>query len=105
MEDLSDMFKNMLSEGKSQQQSIEGLAYASLQPIVKEKLAADKSFLKTLIKALAEAPAKSPATYGALSVLANLTVYQPALSEEGNALEPIEGIRKCFQATRRLRSA
>ncbi|TVY91063.1 Ring assembly protein [Lachnellula willkommii] len=82
MEELSDMFKNMLSADGAQQSSIEGLAYASLQPKVKEKLASDKPFLKKLVKALAEAPAKSPATYGALSTLMNLTTYLPVMSEE-----------------------
>jgi hypothetical protein len=76
------MFKTMLSKNTTEQSSIEGLAYASLQSKVKESLASDKSFLKNLIKALGEAPAKSPATYGALSILLNLTTYMPALSEE-----------------------
>lgn len=82
IEDLSDMFTNMLSTRAGDQSSIEGLAYASLQPKVKEKLASDKSFLKNLMKALGEAPAKSPTTYGALSILVNITVYKPTLSEE-----------------------
>jgi hypothetical protein len=81
IEELSDMFKTMLSKNTTEQSSIEGLAYASLQPKIKESLAADKSFLKTLIKVLGDAPAKSPATYGALSILLNLTAYMPTLSE------------------------
>jgi hypothetical protein len=98
MEDLSDMFKNMLSEGKSEQSAIEGLAYASLQAKVKEKLASDKEFLKNLIKALAEAPAKSPATYGALSVLVNLTVYLPTLSEEQKRISQLKAYANASKA-------
>jgi protein unc-45 len=64
------------------QSSIEGLAYASLRPKVKEKLAADPSFLKNLIQALRNSPPKSASTYGALTVLVNLTSYLPTLSEE-----------------------
>lgn len=90
MEDLSDMFKTMLSAGTSQQSSIEGLAYASLQPKVKESLASDMPFLKKLIKALGDAPAKSPLTYGALSILVNLTTYLPALSEEQKRLTQLK---------------
>ncbi|ESZ90754.1 hypothetical protein SBOR_8867 [Sclerotinia borealis F-4128] len=86
IEDLSDMFKKMLSTDTSQQSSIEGLAYASLQPKVKEKLASDEEFLVNLIKALNDAPPKSPATYGALTILANLTNYQPPLTEEQKKL-------------------
>lgn len=82
IEDLSDMFTKMISRDTGQQSSIEGLAYASLQPKVKEKLASDKAFLKNLIAALSAAPAKSPTTYGALSILANLTAYMPTLTEE-----------------------
>lgn len=82
VEELSDMFKNMLNSETSQHSSIEGLAYTSLQPKVKEILASDQAFLKNLIKALGEAPAKSPTTYGALSILVNLTTYMPTLSEE-----------------------
>ena len=84
------MFKSMLSTSTSQQSSIEGLAYASLQPKVKESLASDKVFLKNLIKALGEAPAKSPTTYGALSILVNLTTYMPALSEEQKRMSQLK---------------
>ena len=90
IEDLSDMFKNMLSTSTSQQNSIEGLAYASLQPSVKEKLASDKPFLKDMVKALGNAPPKSPLTYGALSILVNLTTYLPQLSEEQKRLNQLK---------------
>lgn len=84
------MLKSTLAVDSSQQNSIEGLAYASLQPRVKEKLAYDKSFLKDLIKALNDAPAKSPTTYGALSIFVNLTVYMPARSEEQKRLTQLK---------------
>ncbi|KAG0651582.1 Ring assembly 3 [Hyphodiscus hymeniophilus] len=90
IEDLSDMFKKMMSTNTSQQSSIEGLAYASLQPNVKDRLASDMPFLKKLIKALGDAPAKSPLTYGALSILVNLTTYLPALSEEQQRLTQLK---------------
>ena len=79
-----------MTTSTSQQNSIEGLAYASLQPKVKESLAADNTFLKSLIKALGDAPAKSPITYGALSILANLTSYLPALSEEQERISQLK---------------
>ncbi|KAK2627830.1 hypothetical protein QTJ16_002476 [Diplocarpon rosae] len=82
IEELSGMFKTMLSTTTSKESSIEGLAYASLQPKVKESLASDESFLKLLVTALGDAPAKSPTTYGALTILVNLTTYLPPLSEE-----------------------
>jgi HEAT repeat protein len=100
IEELSDMFKTMLSKNTTEQSSIEGLAYASLQPKVKESLAADKSFLKTLIKALGDAPAKSPATYGALSILLNLTAYMPTLSEEQKRLGQLKAYANASKSSK-----
>lgn len=90
IEDISDMLKKMLFSDASQQSSIEGLAYASLQPKVKESLASDKEFLVNLVKSLNDAQPKSPTTYGALSILSNLTTYQPPLSEEQKKLSQLK---------------
>jgi hypothetical protein len=94
------MFRTMLSKDTTEQSSIEGLAYASLQPKVKERLAFDKPFLKTLIKALGDAPAKSPATYGALSILLNLTTYLPALSEEQKRLGQLKAYANAAKSSK-----
>ncbi|EKD16735.1 uncharacterized protein L3040_001474 [Drepanopeziza brunnea f. sp. 'multigermtubi'] len=99
IEELSDMFKTMLSTTSSQNSSIEGLAYASLQPKVKESLASDQPFLKTLVKALGEAPAKSPATYGALTILVNLTTYLPALSDEQKRMSQLKAYANATKST------
>jgi hypothetical protein len=93
------MFKNMLSKKSSQQSSIEGLAYASLQPNVKQSLASDGNFLKDLVKALHEAPAKSPTTYGALTILVNLTTYLPALSEEQKRMGQLKAYANASKAS------
>ena len=59
IEDLSKLFKAVLLKNPDgRQSSIEGLAYSSLQPAVKEDLAKDKQFLENLVKALKEAPPK-----------------------------------------------
>jgi len=100
MEELSNRFKTMLSSTTSQQTSIEGLAYASLQAKVRESLAADKSFLKNLIKALGDAPAKSPATYGALTILVNLTSYLPALSEEQKRMTQLKAYANASKSSK-----
>lgn len=65
---------------------MEGLAYASLQPKVKDDLAGNSEFLKNLVKTLQDAPPRSPVTYGALSIFSNLTRYQPPQSEEQKRL-------------------
>ncbi|KAH8791922.1 myosin-binding striated muscle assembly central-domain-containing protein [Hyaloscypha finlandica] len=100
IEELSDMFRAMLSKNTTEQSSIEGLAYASLQPKVKERLASDKPFLKNLIKALGDAPAKSPATYGALSILLNLTTYLPALTEEQKRMSQLKAYANASKSSK-----
>jgi len=75
--------KTLLTDpGQSTQSSIEGLAYASLQPKVKEDISKNKELLETLVKTLENAPPKSPLTYGALSIFMNLTVFRPVQTEE-----------------------
>ncbi len=86
------MFTNMLLKNPEHgaQSSIEGLAYASLRPQVKEELSKNKEFLATLVKTLETATPKSPLTYGSLSILANLTVYQPIQSEEEKRMKQLK---------------
>jgi hypothetical protein len=100
IEELSDMFRTMLSKNTTEQSSIEGLAYASLQPKVKERLASDKPFLKNLVKALGDAPAKSPETYGALSILLNLTTYLPALTEEQKRMSQLKAYANASKSSK-----
>ncbi|KAL2015697.1 hypothetical protein VTK56DRAFT_5015 [Thermocarpiscus australiensis] len=91
IEDLSKRFTKMLLESPEHAQpSVEGLAYASLQSKVKEDLAHDREFLKRLVKTLESAPPKSPLTYGALSIFANLTRYQPFQTEEEKKLKQLK---------------
>jgi hypothetical protein len=70
--------------------SVEGLAYASIQSKIKEELANDPDTLKRVVKALEEAPPKSPLTYGALSIFANLTRYRPVETEEQKRLNQLK---------------
>jgi hypothetical protein len=72
------------------QASVEGLAYATIQPKIKEKLAHDKDSLKRLVKTLESAPPKSPLTYGALSIFVHLTTYQPVETEEQKRLRQLK---------------
>ncbi|GKT57126.1 actin cytoskeleton organization protein [Colletotrichum tofieldiae] len=92
IEELSTRFTSMLlsEDDHGHQHSIEGLAYASIQPAIKEKLAGNADFLKKLVKTLADAPPKSPVTYGALSILVNLTRYQPNLTEEEKKMNQLK---------------
>lgn len=86
------MLTNLLLKNPEdgRQNSIEGLAYASLQPKVKEDLSRNSEFLKNLVKTLQDAPPKSPLTYGALSILVNLTRYQPVQSDEQKKMSQLK---------------
>lgn len=72
----------LAEEPTIQQSSAEGLAYASLNPKVKEQLANDKTFLKNLVNFLSKADARSSDTYGGLVILVNLTSYLPRIDEK-----------------------
>ncbi|TWU78996.1 hypothetical protein ED733_008300 [Metarhizium rileyi] len=91
IEDLSDLFTKMiLRDGDHGKHSIEGLAYASLQPKVKESIISNEALLKKLVKTLTEAQPRSPTTYGALSIFVNLTRYRPVLSEEQKKMSQLK---------------
>ena len=60
--------------------SIEGLAYISLQPAMKEKVVHDKALLAKILKPPDE---KSPShQFGSLTLLENISRYLPNLTEE-----------------------
>ena len=80
----------MRDEDHGKQHSVEGLAYASLQPAVKENIASDTKLLKKLVQTLKDAPPRSPTVYGALSIFVNLTKYQPALTEEEKKMNQLK---------------
>ncbi|KAK8130734.1 myosin-binding striated muscle assembly central-domain-containing protein [Apiospora kogelbergensis] len=92
IEDLASKFTTMIltnaDHGKNH--AVEGLAYATIQPTVKEEVIKDKKLLKSLVTILAEAPPKSTTTYGALSIFQNLTRYQPALSDEEKKMNQLK---------------
>ncbi|CAJ2512134.1 Uu.00g077590.m01.CDS01 [Anthostomella pinea] len=92
IEDLTRKFTTMLltDPDNGKRHSVEGLAYATIQPAIKEEVAHSKQLLKTLVKVLGDAPAKSPLTYGALSIFMNLTRYQPAQTDEEKKMSQLK---------------
>ncbi|KAF2461029.1 myosin-binding striated muscle assembly central-domain-containing protein [Lineolata rhizophorae] len=87
-DELVALFKKMVigppdkSGANGRQDSIEGLAYASLKPRVKESLASDSSFLKSLMQIMGQPSVDPQVMYGGLNILSNLTAYRPPLAEE-----------------------
>lgn len=95
------MKKSICSDNQqTMPESIEGLAYSSLKPAVKEGLASDQAFLKSLIRVLELKTGIPEIVVGGLSILSNVTQYRPNLSEEqkkmsqlkayANASKPVE---------------
>lgn len=86
------MFTKMIlrDEDHGRQHSIEGLAYASLQPKVKESVANNAELLKKLVKTLGDAQPRSPTTYGALSIFVNLTRYLPNMTDEEKKMSQLK---------------
>ena len=85
-------FRDMIiSDGTpDKQHSIEGLAYASIDPKVKEKLAQDAAFLRQLVKALNSTDPRNAALFGGLNIIANLTAYLPAQTEEQKKMSQLK---------------
>ncbi|KAI0198787.1 putative actin cytoskeleton organization protein [Astrocystis sublimbata] len=92
IEELAQKFTTLLltDPETGKRHSLEGLAYATIQPTVKEEVARNPELLKTLVNILGDAPAKSPVTYGALSIFLNLTRYRPTQSDEEKKLNQLK---------------
>lgn len=82
--DLIASFKSMVIGGdsSSKQDSIEGLAYASLQPKIREDLSKSPKFLKKLIDTMSDASSHKNILFGGLTIFVNITAYLPIQSEE-----------------------
>lgn len=91
-DDLVPRLKTMMvSAGPTTLQSaIEGLAYASTQPAVKEELAKDKPFLGRLFDAVKKARPGSTTAFGALTLIDNLTRYLPIQSGEQKRMSQLK---------------
>lgn len=69
----------VLDQPEASDQAIEGLAYASLQPRVKEEIASNLDLVKRLVSALQDCPSVA---FGCLTTFGNLTAYRPVQSQE-----------------------
>lgn len=84
--ELVHRFKGLMVQRKVENipYAIEGLAFSSVKPDVKEQLAQDRPFLRDLIQALRPyaQEASSSILYGGLTIIQNLSQFLPNLSEE-----------------------
>jgi hypothetical protein len=92
-DELVSRFKSIIistGEKEDKQNSVEGLAYSSIRPKVKEDLANDADFLKRLITIMSEAKTMRTTLFGGLTIFANLTSYLPVLSEEQKKISELK---------------
>ncbi|KAK7058468.1 SWI5-dependent HO expression protein 4 [Paramarasmius palmivorus] len=87
------------SDSSSLSDAIEGLAYTSTDPTVKEDISKDTSFLKQLFslvpKQKAAAPdANSALLYGIVVMISNLCAHRPQLTEEQKQIEKLRKMAK-----------
>ncbi|OQO09399.1 hypothetical protein B0A48_04797 [Cryoendolithus antarcticus] len=68
-----------VDSSEASDQAIEGLAYTSLQPMVKEQIAKNSKLLRSLVTSLSQ---RSSAAFGCLTIFTNISAYRPAQSEE-----------------------
>ena len=87
-EDITAKLEQLvLSSGSEVNQAIEGIAYTSLQPKIKEEVAGNEQLLRKVIRTLQD---RASAAFGCLTVLSNITSYRPTLSEEQKKISELK---------------
>ncbi|KAG6889974.1 hypothetical protein C0995_012934 [Termitomyces sp. Mi166 len=108
-EDLAASMKTVIVSGgdeTSMSDAVEGLAYLSIDPIIKEKLSRDTVFLKRLFSLVprrqttASGFVDAPTTLGlgVLSIVSNLCTYRPRLTEEQRQVEKLRKMTSASKA-------
>ena len=85
---LQDMLKHESRADK--QGAIEGLAYASASPKVKEGLTNDPDFLREILQNLSSSKHDPIIAFGCLTLLNNLSRYPPKMSEEQKRMSQLK---------------
>ncbi|KAK0198806.1 P-loop containing nucleoside triphosphate hydrolase protein [Armillaria mellea] len=102
-DELAAVMKNMVIYGgdhSSIADSVEGLAYLSVDSVVKEMLSQDSDFLKALFASVPRrrpdysAETQSSLVYGVIVVISNLCAYRPHLTEEQSQVEKLRRLGK-----------
>ncbi|KIK70640.1 hypothetical protein GYMLUDRAFT_65857 [Collybiopsis luxurians FD-317 M1] len=100
---LAAFMKNLVLDGgenSSLADAVEGLAYLSTDPTIKEELSKDSHFLKRLFslvskrKSSATNESTSTILYGVLVIVANICAYRPQLTEEQKQMEKLRKMAK-----------
>ncbi|KAJ1663394.1 SWI5-dependent HO expression protein 4 [Coemansia sp. RSA 1813] len=98
----SDLNKNastdVLNSNSSVEKATEALGFMCLKPKVKEHVAHNEDFLKTLF-ALGQKTASVSLRFSIIMLIRNLTMYKPVLSEEQKRMQQLQRLGKKAQSS------
>ncbi|KAI9481484.1 MAG: armadillo-type protein [Benjaminiella poitrasii] len=102
IDSLKEVIKSKASDASVVLNAVEGLAYSSLKPEVKESLGNDEDFLKSLstlaLSTSREETANiNPLLFGIGTVFANLTMYRPVLDEQQKQMKKLRDLANAKQ--------
>ena len=104
-EELAKLMKGIVIAGDDQSSlsdAVEGLAYLTVDPVIKEELSKDSKFLSQLFalvprRKIPSQPPKdinSTLLYGVLVIIANICAYRPRLNEEDAQIDKLRRMTK-----------
>ncbi|KAK7465457.1 SWI5-dependent HO expression protein 4 [Stygiomarasmius scandens] len=99
---LVAVMKRLIIDGGNQSSladAVEGLAYSSTDPTVKEEISKDKQFLQSLFalvpkRKTAVTESASTILYGVLLIVSNVCAYKPQLTQEQKQMEKLRQMAK-----------
>ncbi|KAG1246870.1 hypothetical protein G6F68_014446 [Rhizopus microsporus] len=106
VDSLKDVIKSKSVDTSLILNALEGLAYSSLKPEIKESLGEDDAFLKCLstlaINTVREENSSSnnPLLFGIGTVFANLTMYRPVLDEKQKQIKKLRDLAEAKQRSK-----
>ncbi|KAI8339066.1 armadillo-type protein [Chlamydoabsidia padenii] len=94
MENLKKVVTSHTSDSSMMLTAVEGLAYSSVDPGVKESLADDGEFMKSLTALCINVASRhsNPLLFGIGTILANLTMYKPVLSDQQRQMKKLRDL-------------
>ncbi|KAF2767157.1 ARM repeat-containing protein [Teratosphaeria nubilosa] len=94
-DEMTAMLSDLVLNDSQGVQAIEGLAYTSLQPRVKEEICRNQALLKKMVATLET----STMAFSCLTVLSNLTTYRLVLSEEQKKMSQLKAYANVSKPT------
>ncbi|SAM05994.1 hypothetical protein [Absidia glauca] len=100
MENLKQVVTSQTSDTYMMLTAVEGLAYSSVDPGVKEALVKDVGFLKSLTALCINVASRhsNPLLFGIGTILANLTMYRPVLSDQQRQMKKLRDLANAKKA-------